>query len=275
MKDSNKEVLKILNKKNARGETALFRAIICLQPQQVKFLVDLGANIGDEKPFEKLLAIKCYEYDEEKTRDKIINILLAAHTKVTDGSIHDAIKNNIDKKIVLQMIHQCSTFRANSHKFGNNAYTDFFNWLSGADYCYSSEYLQAAVVRFKELNQLESKQLAIENLPTFFSQTKEIAAFKANVPNEYICPITLSLMKDPVLATDGFTYERKAIEAHFNNKNTSPMTNAPLVDLSLHTNQTLKNLIQNHFEQGDKIAPTQLNRSKSLSSITEYRMKAG
>tara|TARA_B110000046_G_scaffold84533_2_gene92636 strand:+ start:77 stop:1690 length:1614 start_codon:yes stop_codon:yes gene_type:complete len=32
------------------------------------------------------------------------------------------------------------------------------------------------------------------------------------LPNEFFCPLTLEIMKDPVVASDGFTYERNAIE---------------------------------------------------------------
>ena len=34
------------------------------------------------------------------------------------------------------------------------------------------------------------------------------------VPEEFVCPITMELFKDPVVAADGFTYERRAIERH-------------------------------------------------------------
>lgn len=33
-----------------------------------------------------------------------------------------------------------------------------------------------------------------------------------SVPNEYLCPITMEIMVDPVIAMDGHTYERVAIE---------------------------------------------------------------
>jgi hypothetical protein len=42
------------------------------------------------------------------------------------------------------------------------------------------------------------------------------------------CPITLDLMVDPVVASDGFTYERAAIEKWIKIKGTSPFTRAPL-----------------------------------------------
>ena len=39
-------------------------------------------------------------------------------------------------------------------------------------------------------------------------------------PPEYECCITYGLMQDPVLAADGFSYERVAIEKWFSNHGT-------------------------------------------------------
>ena len=39
------------------------------------------------------------------------------------------------------------------------------------------------------------------------------------------CPISMTLCYDPVIAQDGYTYERRCIEDHFEMKQTSPMTN--------------------------------------------------
>ena len=43
------------------------------------------------------------------------------------------------------------------------------------------------------------------------------------------CPITLDIFCDPVLAKDGYTYERKAIQDWIRNHGTSPMTREPLL----------------------------------------------
>ena len=49
------------------------------------------------------------------------------------------------------------------------------------------------------------------------------------VPDEFVCPITLELMTDPVLAEDGHTYERSAITDWFANGNgLSPKTQAEM-----------------------------------------------
>jgi len=65
------------------------------------------------------------------------------------------------------------------------------------------------------------------------------------LPHEFYCAITHELMTDPVVASDGYTYERSAITAWIDNgKRTSPMTNAPLPHLDLMPNRVLKMLIQ-------------------------------
>ena len=48
------------------------------------------------------------------------------------------------------------------------------------------------------------------------------------VPHELRCPITCDLFEDPVLAPDGFNYERAHIEKWFQDHHTSPKTNAVL-----------------------------------------------
>lgn len=68
----------------------------------------------------------------------------------------------------------------------------------------------------------------------------------SNIPKEYICPISSDVMKDPVVASDGFTYERRYIQEWITcNKARSPMTNQPLSRLLLFSNSTLKSLISN------------------------------
>jgi len=64
------------------------------------------------------------------------------------------------------------------------------------------------------------------------------------IPNEFYCPITFGLMTDPVIAEDGHTYEREAIEQWFVNHSTSPKTNLPLVSTNLIANIALRNTIR-------------------------------
>ncbi|RWS15133.1 WD repeat: SAM and U-box domain-containing protein 1-like protein, partial [Dinothrombium tinctorium] len=68
------------------------------------------------------------------------------------------------------------------------------------------------------------------------------------MPDELYCPITHEFMHDPVVASDGYSYEREAIEKWFESgNNSSPMTNEPLTDQRLITNLTLKLLIKKYI----------------------------
>jgi hypothetical protein len=63
------------------------------------------------------------------------------------------------------------------------------------------------------------------------------------VPNELMCPITLCVMTDPVLAMDGHTYERAAIERWLRTRRTSPRTGASLPSRQLVPNHAIRALI--------------------------------
>ena len=61
------------------------------------------------------------------------------------------------------------------------------------------------------------------------------AVLSSEVPDELRCPIGYELFKDPVLASDGFNYERAQIVRWFQNHATSPKTNAKLPTGPLRT----------------------------------------
>uniref|UniRef100_A0A336N0I2 CSON012709 protein n=1 Tax=Culicoides sonorensis TaxID=179676 RepID=A0A336N0I2_CULSO len=66
----------------------------------------------------------------------------------------------------------------------------------------------------------------------------KFASNHGEVPMDFVCPITHEIMKEPVIADDGFNYERSAIEQWFKMKPTSPMTN-----LELTTTDTIENVV--------------------------------
>ena len=68
------------------------------------------------------------------------------------------------------------------------------------------------------------------------------------VPAAFRCPITTELMRNPVVASDGQTYERSAIEEWFGSHRTSPMTGARLTNLSLTENHLVRSQIAAFLE---------------------------
>ena len=61
---------------------------------------------------------------------------------------------------------------------------------------------------------------------------------------EFLCPITSTLMTDPVVATDGHTYERRNITRALHANGVSPMTNVKLTDLTLTPNIALRRIME-------------------------------
>ena len=76
------------------------------------------------------------------------------------------------------------------------------------------------------------------------------ASEAAEVPDDYICPITAEIMTDPVSTLDGFTYEREAITEWLRTKDTSPKTGATLESKTLIPNHSLRSMIRAFTEAG-------------------------
>lgn len=68
-------------------------------------------------------------------------------------------------------------------------------------------------------------------------------------PRDHLCPLSVDLLTDPVVAADGFTYQREYIERWFRtcidsgSQVTSPITREVLTNLELRDNRLARNLI--------------------------------
>ena len=85
-------------------------------------------------------------------------------------------------------------------------------------------------------------------------------------PQAYYCPITLQIMTDPVICSDGHTYDRASIMRWFEDHNTSPLTGLELNNLNLIPNIVLRNLIQESFSQTSTTSNTTSNTTTSNTS---------
>ncbi|KAG9144692.1 hypothetical protein Leryth_021535 [Lithospermum erythrorhizon] len=66
-----------------------------------------------------------------------------------------------------------------------------------------------------------------------------------NIPDEFRCPISLDLMKDPVIIASGHTYERHSIAQWINSgHHTCPKSGQRLIHMALIPNYALRSLIQ-------------------------------
>ena len=91
----------------------------------------------------------------------------------------------------------------------------------------------------------------------------------------FICPITQERMIDPVIAADGISYERTAIQKWLTDNDTSPKTNLDLEHKELISNITLKAMIH-EMSTSSKLDDTcydQTDRKAAQEAIDAYRKK--
>jgi len=65
-------------------------------------------------------------------------------------------------------------------------------------------------------------------------------------PDEYLCPITQCIMVEPVIGSDGNTYEKSAITEWLRTNTTSPVTRQPMRLDSLRPNYALRSMIERY-----------------------------
>ena len=85
------------------------------------------------------------------------------------------------------------------------------------------------------------------------------------VPNEFLCPITMEEMTDPVIGSDGQTYERSAIMRALQSNPKSPMTREPMVVSSLKPNFALKAAIERWKKEQTGVPKTKTPKTKTKS----------
>ncbi|XP_020585004.1 U-box domain-containing protein 52-like [Phalaenopsis equestris] len=105
--------------------------------------------------------------------------------------------------------------------------------------------LSCAEIRRKDRPNLEDQVLPVlERLRKRADECKSLANCPPPTPpSHFICPILQEMMNDPCVASDGYTYDRKAIETWLSMNDKSPMTNLPLSSVNLIPNHSLRSAI--------------------------------
>lgn len=92
------------------------------------------------------------------------------------------------------------------------------------------------------LQQQEHKQQSHQNVEFVDPEIFDLEIFQDNI-------FTLDVMEEPVIAPDGYTYEKRCILEWFRTKRTSPTTGAVLSSTQLIPNHSLKSQINQWREQ--------------------------
>ena len=97
------------------------------------------------------------------------------------------------------------------------------------------------------IRELKKKLENINNVPIDINKLAT-QLVNDNIPYEYICSISQSIMTDPVKTEDGMVYDRSSIEKWFTYRHTSPLTGLPLTNIRLTPYIELKENIENYIK---------------------------
>jgi len=90
-----------------------------------------------------------------------------------------------------------------------------------------------------------------------------------NIPKAFLCPISLRIMKDPVMVVEtGQTYERNQIEGWFEERTIDPLTSKQLKSRDLRENYALRSTIED-FKKNFKMKREALCGSSRSRYISE------
>lgn len=104
-----------------------------------------------------------------------------------------------------------------------------------------------ASVYYAILRMLQSENADIQGLAIAFLKEIDMYA-EAFFPSTYLCPIGRGLMQDPVIDSEGHTFERTNIVQWLEQKHVSPITRLPCDPQELRPNRALKDAIGDHLQ---------------------------
>ncbi|KAK3229542.1 hypothetical protein Dsin_001423 [Dipteronia sinensis] len=108
-------------------------------------------------------------------------------------------------------------------------------------------------------------------------QSLTIQSILTNIPDEFRCPISLDLMRDPVIVASGHTYDRNSISQWINSgHHTCPKSGQRLIHMALIPNYALKSLVHQWCEENNipqtecaSSSSSDLERSNSKRKLCE------
>ena len=97
------------------------------------------------------------------------------------------------------------------------------------------------------------------------------------IPQDYLCSISQHIIEDPVRTTDGFIFDRKAIERWYRIRKSSPLTGLPVQDTTLRSDEVLATSIKSWVRAEDVIESlpsmpkrTRLSMNRQTKTIVEF-----
>ncbi|GMJ08983.1 plant U-box 13, ARABIDOPSIS THALIANA PLANT U-BOX 13 [Hibiscus trionum] len=195
--------------------------------------------------------------------------LLSLYNKSNDAAADQDVLRRLVEKLQLVGIAELTQESLALHEMVST---------SGGDPGAIFEKMSNLLKKIKDFVQTENPNLdapAIEkNLPPCSSsgQTTTDRNHKTPViPDDFRCPISLELMKDPVIVSTGQTYERSCIEKWLEQGHgTCPKTQQTLSNAAITTNYALRSLIDHWCEANGIEPPKRPSSSRPCKTTSAF-----
>jgi hypothetical protein len=133
--------------------------------------------------------------------------------------------------------------------------------------------VEREVERHEEKGSMKGRVLALEeSLRSGFGRLVDKSVLPMEyrpLPDSFYCPITLELIRKPVIDPDGKTFERDAISNWIRANGTSPVTRNVLAVNQLRNNEALQDLIEEEKERTDESIHPSIRRWKMEAPTIE------
>ncbi|KAJ8765029.1 hypothetical protein K2173_010503 [Erythroxylum novogranatense] len=208
--------------------------------------------------------LMCMQLKRAKMRTDTQDIELAmdimvVFSKEDDRNADSAILERLGNKLEL---HTIADLRAETIAVGKLV----------KDKAQNAETSRQIIDLLEKLKQIAGIHESIELDPTLSAKHLKRCPSLV-IPHEFLCPITLEIMVDPVIVATGQSYERESIQKWLDSKHrTCPKTGQILDHLSLAPNFALRNLISQWCEKNDFTLPkkeTFVGSDGSFSQLIE------
>ncbi|KAF7070871.1 hypothetical protein CFC21_076312 [Triticum aestivum] len=195
--------------------------------------------------------------------DEFYNDLISLYNKTYDPSAELAILERLSEKLHLMTITDLTQESLALHEMVASG--------GGQDPGEHIEKLSMLLKKIKDFVQTNNPEMG----PPMASKIMDTSGDQKSVivPDEFRCPISLELMKDPVIVATGQTYERSCIEKWLaSGHHTCPTTQQRMANTTLTANYVLRSLISQWCETNGIEAPkrsSQPNKPMPACSSSE------
>jgi len=227
---------------------------------------------GEEKKEEKIKAQWTETLGEERILEishpkACVDVMLGAialtsGTRDLNGYIHDMKERGQDNERIEEVVKSLTNFNRKMVNFRNqNILNPNSNQMinnnqqnnSNININISSNINQVKVNEIKSnMDEIFRKNYSDQDKLQYRENLLKLQQSLDNVPEELLCPITGVIFLDPVMTSDGQTYERSAISRWLENHDTSPTTNSKLDNKNLITNFVIKQLVKSYYDDNAK-----------------------